>query len=92
MTDESEIGVGPARTDGIEATMLIEDLVAEYPKSVYFLMLRGIVCIAYGEPVWGTLEEAARRKNFTDEEIGALVEDLNREFRDEFPSGAERPD
>ena len=92
MINETEIGVGPERTDGIEATILIEDLVCEYPKSVYFLMLRGIVCIACGEPVWGTLEEAARRKDFTDEEIGALVDDLNREFCHDSSSSAERPD
>lgn len=79
----------PVGTDDIQATILIEDLVAKHPRSVYFLMLRGIVCIACGEPVWGTLEEAAQRKGFTDEEIRALVEDLNREFGDGAASGSE---
>lgn len=40
-------------------------------------MEKGIKCIACGEPVWGTFEEAAKLKNFNDAEIEALVEELN---------------
>ena len=55
----------------------IEDLVRAYPQSVRFLMEKGIKCIACGEPIWGTLEQAAREKGFADEQIEALVAELN---------------
>jgi hypothetical protein len=40
-------------------------------------MHKGIKCIACGEPVWGTLEEAAREKGFNDEEIGEVLDELH---------------
>ncbi len=40
----------------------IEELVNNYPFSVKYLMEHGIRCIACGEPIWGTLEEAAKEK------------------------------
>jgi methionine synthase II (cobalamin-independent) len=61
----------------IEKEILIEDLVSRLPKSVGYLMRKGIKCLACGEPVWGTLEEVARKKGFSDEEIAAFVRDLN---------------
>jgi methionine synthase II (cobalamin-independent) len=61
----------------IEKEILIEDLVSGVPKSVGYLMRKGIKCLACGEPVWGTLEEAARKKGFSDDEIAAFVRDLN---------------
>ena len=56
----------------------IEELVENIPESVQYLMKEGIKCIACGEPIWGTLEEAAREKGFGDEEIERFVEDLNK--------------
>jgi hypothetical protein len=47
--------------------MQIEDLVDNYPFSVRYLMEKGIKCIMCGEPIWGTLEEASREKNFSDD-------------------------
>ncbi len=58
----------------------IEDLVREYPQSVRFLMEKGVKCLACGEPLWGTLESAAREKGFTPQQIDELVEALNREI------------
>ena len=40
----------------ITKDMLIEDLVQEYPKLIGPLKMEGIVCLACGEAVWGTLE------------------------------------
>lgn len=54
----------------------IEDLVRNYPFSIRFLADKGIKCIACGEPIWGTLEEAAREKGFEDDKINELVLDL----------------
>jgi len=47
------------------------------PASVSYLSRNGIKCIACGEPVWGTLEEAAMEKGFGKEEIEGFVRDLN---------------
>jgi hybrid cluster-associated redox disulfide protein len=55
----------------------IEELVRNYPFSVRFLMERNIKCIACGEAIWGTLEEAAREKGYEDEAIAVIVEELN---------------
>ena len=59
----------------IDADILIEELVEKYPQAVGFLVKRGIVCIQCGEPVWGTLKEAAERKSI--EDVEGLVSDLN---------------
>ena len=61
----------------ITKEILIEDLVKEYPVSVTFLREKGIRCLACGEPIWGTLEEAALSKGFSDEEIEQIVYELN---------------
>lgn len=61
----------------IEKDILIEDLVRRVPKAVGYLMRKSIKCLACGEPVWGTLEDAALKKGFSQEEIAAFVRDLN---------------
>ncbi len=61
----------------IHKEILIEDLVNLYPESVKYLMDKGIKCIACGEPIWGSLEEAAKEKGFSDREIHTFVKDLN---------------
>ena len=61
----------------IHEDMLIEELVRVYPASVRVLMQKGIKCIACGEPIWGTLGEAARSKGFSDVEIRKVVQELN---------------
>jgi len=59
----------------------IEELVDNVPQSVKYLMNEGIKCIACGEPIWGTLEEAAKEKGFNDEDIAKFVQELQ-EFAD----------
>lgn len=61
----------------IDKTITIEDLVEIIPGSVKYLMEQGIKCIACGEPIWGTLEEAAKEKGFNDKDISKFVSDLN---------------
>ena len=61
----------------IEKYITIEDLVETYSGSVKYLMEQGIKCIACGEPIWGTLEEAAKEKGFNDEDIRKFLSDLN---------------
>lgn len=65
----------------INKDIFIEDLVEEYPGSVEYLMNKGIRCLVCGEPIWGTLESAAKEKGFGDPEIKKFVEDLNRLFQ-----------
>lgn len=55
----------------------IEDLVSKYPFSVRYLSQHGIRCIACGEPIWGTLEEAAKEKGFDDTQIEGFLSELN---------------
>ena len=64
----------------IEKDISVEELVEKHPKAVGFLMKNGIVCIQCGEPLWGTLEEEARKKG--KEDIKRLLKELN-EFLDE---------
>jgi methionine synthase II (cobalamin-independent) len=61
----------------ITKDITIEDLVQLNTDAVTYLADKGIKCIACGEPIWGTLEEAAREKGFGDEDIQLFVRDLN---------------
>lgn len=61
----------------IDKDILIEDLVSRLPKAVGYLMRKDIKCLACGEPIWGTLEQAAKEKGFSDDEIDGFVRDLN---------------
>ncbi len=60
----------------ITKDILIEELVNNYPFSVRYLMEKGIRCIMCGEPIWGTLEEAAQEKGFTHAEIEGFVQEI----------------
>ena len=55
----------------------IEDLVKLIPNSVVYLMEKGIRCLRCGEPIWGSLESAAKEKGFSDKDIVSFVKDLN---------------
>ncbi len=61
---------------GLDKTIEIEDLVDNYPFAVGYLSEKGIRCIACGEPIWGTLEEAATEKGFNQEQIENFVQEL----------------
>ena len=62
----------------ITKDILIEELVDNYPFSVRYLMEKGIRCIMCGEPIWGTLEEAAKEKDFDDQTIEGFVAEMNK--------------
>lgn len=55
----------------------IEDLIEVKPDATSYLFRKGIRCIRCGEPIWGSLEQAAREKGFSDAEIDLFVEELN---------------
>ncbi|MGM0496772.1 MAG: DUF1858 domain-containing protein [Bacteroidota bacterium] len=69
----------------------IEELVDNVPQAVKYLMHEGIKCIACGEPIWGTLEEAAKEKGYNDQDIGRFVNDLQ-EFADNPSKEVSEPD
>ena len=71
----------------ITKSIAIERLVQEIPGSVSYLSKNGIRCIRCGEPIWGTLEEAAREKGFDEDDIRRFVDDLNKFDRTEKQSG-----
>jgi hypothetical protein len=55
----------------------IEELIQNLPAAVSYLIDQGIKCLACGEPIWGTLESAAKEKGFNDSQIAGFVKDLN---------------
>jgi hypothetical protein len=61
----------------ITKDITIEELVEEVQGAVRYLSIKGIKCIACGEPIWGTLEEAAKEKGFSDYDISVFVNELN---------------
>ncbi len=60
----------------ITKDILIEELVDNYPFSVKYLMEKGIRCIMCGEPIWGTLEEAAKEKDFANNDVEEFVREM----------------
>ncbi len=64
----------------IKSDILIEDMVKVFPETIKILSEKGIRCLACGEPIWGTLEDAAKSKGYTEEEIKVLINELNSKF------------
>jgi len=60
----------------ITKDITIEELTEKVPASVKYLMNEGIRCIVCGEPIWGTLEEAAEEKGFNADDITRFVKEL----------------
>jgi hypothetical protein len=60
----------------IRRDIQIEDLLDQVPQAIAYLMRKGIHAIACGAPIWGSLEEAARGKGYTDAEIDAMAAEL----------------
>ncbi len=61
----------------ITKEITIEELVEVIPESVRYLSEKGIKCIACGEPIWGTLEDAAKEKGFSEDDIHRFISELN---------------
>lgn len=61
----------------IQKEITIEELVTRLPESVSYLMHKGIKCLACGDPIWGTLESAAKEKGFDETAIAEFVKELN---------------
>jgi len=61
----------------ITKEMWVEEILEKYPTAQEFLSKKNIVCVMCGEPVWGSLEELMRDKDFSDEEIDTIIKELN---------------
>lgn len=61
----------------IDKNISIEELIEVLPAAVSYLSRKGIKCIACGEPIWGTLQEAAEEKGFGMEELENFIVELN---------------
>ena len=61
----------------ITANTYLEEIINIIPDSVLYLQKKGIKCIACGEPVWGTLQDAADLKNIEAQELSVIVSELN---------------
>ena len=60
----------------IDKNIYIEDLVRDYPEVIGPLSDMGIICIACGEPVWGTLEELVNKKELNN--LDEIINKLNK--------------
>jgi len=56
----------------------IEDLAKVLPQAVTYLSENGIRCLRCGEPIWGSLKNAAEEKGFSANETKKFVDDLNK--------------
>lgn len=56
----------------------IEDLVSLLPEAVSYLRVEGIRCLRCGEPIWGSLDAAAKEKGFNDIDVEKFVNELNK--------------
>ena len=66
----------------IHSDDLVEDVVETYPETVRTFMDHNFPCLVCGEPVWGTIEENARRNGIVGEAFHTLMRALNQTVSD----------
>ncbi len=59
----------------ITKDMSIEEVILRYPESADIFFKHGIPAVACGSPIWGTIEENAKKYHVND--ISALLKELN---------------
>ena len=69
--------MGMKMANKVTKDSLIEDIVIKFPEAVEPLMRHGIKCIECGEPIWGTVAEAAEDKGLSEEKLQDAIEDIN---------------
>jgi hypothetical protein len=61
----------------IDGSIYIEDLVNNHPEVIAPLAEMGIVCVACGEPIWGTLGELILSKDIANpEEVYSKINNI----------------
>ncbi len=67
----------------IERGTAVEVLISDHPGTVRLMLGHNIPCLVCGEPIWSTVEEAARDAGKTEEEIDGIIAELNHYIQDE---------
>ena len=65
----------------ITSDTTIEEILEKFPNTVKIFMDHGIPCLVCGEPLWGTIEEAAKKYK-TD--LEKLLAELNEVIQKEL--------
>lgn len=60
----------------ITADTKIEEIVWKCSGLVSFLIEKGLPCVVCGEPFWGSIADLARQKDWNDQQISKLVEEI----------------
>ncbi len=55
----------------------IKELVFTFPASSSYFMKRNVKLLVSGDARWGTIENVLLSKNYSDEEINSIVDELN---------------
>lgn len=65
------------KTTGIKISTdtRVEEIVEKFPKAVGWLVMHGIVCVACGEPFWGTIGELMEKKKIKNQD--KIIDELN---------------
>lgn len=63
-------------TTQISKNISIELLVEKFPFASHYLAVKGIRCVACGDSVWLTLDEAAKERGYDDDSIDEVVNEL----------------
>lgn len=60
----------------ITRTTTLEELIRIKADAAAYLAHKKIRCVRCGEPVWDSIEDAARRAGYAEDEIDPLIEEL----------------
>ncbi len=58
----------------VKSSDSVDFVVETYPQVVKFFSEKGIVCVQCGEPLWGTLEDIIKKKNY---DVDTIIKELN---------------
>jgi len=73
----------------ITRDMLIADVVRKYPSSVEIMLKHDLHCFGCGVSLYETIEHGTLGHGMSEEQMQALIDDLNKNIEDEIPEGAE---
>lgn len=66
----------------ITRDITIKQLIFAFPASTSYFMKYKVRLLVSGDARWGTLEEVLVKKNFNDEDIDRMIEELNALYKE----------
>lgn len=66
----------------ISRDLTIKELIFTFPASTSYFMKHKVKLLVSGDARWGTLEEVLVKKNFNDEDINRMVDELNALYKE----------